>query len=142
MSFSFKFLDVRQNFIEEKNVTDNFFFGKVTKGINFYGICQYKKCQAFQEEVIISFKGKETFEMANEILNIKCPICKKIIKPNNIGFKFCEYLIKGKIIEDGRIESFQISGESRNSNIIQKFNSNRCGMAMFMELTIKVYIYF
>ena len=131
----------KTKFYRRKKCYRQFFFGKITKGINIYGICQSKKCKAFKEEVIISFKGKETFEMADEILNIKCPICEGFIKLSNIGFKFCEYLIKGKIIKDGKIETFQISGESRNSNIIQKSNSKRCGMAMFMELTIKVYIF-
>jgi hypothetical protein len=142
MSFSFQFLNVTQNILEEKNVSENFAFGKVTKGINIYGICKFKKCQAYQKEVIISLKGKETFKMANEINNLECPICNGIIRPYNIGFKFCEFLIEGKIIEDNEIKSFQISGESRNPNIIKKFDSNRCGMITFIELNIKVYIYF
>ena len=56
----------------------------VNKGLNIFGICKNPKCEAFKKEVIyktiLSEKGL-TFNVNEEITNIKCPICNKILNP-------------------------------------------------------------
>ena len=141
MANAFEFIDVRKNFIEEKNITDNHFFREVKKGLNIYGICERKKCKAFKKEVVISFTENKIFDMPLERDSLECPVCGSWIFPSNIGFNFCEYQIEGKIIECNALKNFEISGESRNINIIQSFSPKKCGKTLFQKLTIKV-IYF
>ena len=56
---------------------------KVDEGLNIFGICNNSKCKAYKKEVVYPTKLNEglTFNLNEEILNIKCPICQKIIKP-------------------------------------------------------------
>ena len=142
MPLSILFIDVRKNFTEEKNITDNHFFGEVKKGLNIYGICSNKKCQAYKKEVVISFTENKIFDMLLERNSLECPVCGRLISPKTIGFNFCEYQIEGVIYENDTMKDFIISGQSINTNIIQNFNPEKCGMAIFIQLRIKVFIYF
>ena len=77
---------------------------EVCKGLNIFGICSNKNCIAKGKEVIYKTELKEeglNFCLNNEIVNIKCPICNKIIKPKTCGFWKCEYQFVGTKIEDG-----------------------------------------
>ena len=142
MPLSILFIDVRKNFTEEKNITDNHFFGEVKKGLNIYGICSNKKCQAYKKEVVISFTENKIFDMLLERDSLECPVCGGFIVPKNIGFNLCEYQIEGVILENDTKKKFIISGQSINNNIIQIFDPDKSGMAMFTQLRIKVFIYF
>ena len=142
MPYSIFFIDVRKNFTEEKNITDNHFFGEVKKGLNIYGICESKKCEAYKKEVVISFSENKIFDMLLERDSLKCPVCGGFIVPKNIGFNLCEYQIGGVILENDTQKKFIISGQSINNNIIQIFDPDKSGMAMFTQLRIKVFIYF
>ena len=67
---------------------------KVGKGLNIFGNCIYPKCKAFKKEVIYMTNLEDEgirFNLNEEIQNIKCPICKKIMKPKTCGFWKCEY---------------------------------------------------
>jgi hypothetical protein len=70
----------------------------VNKGLNIFGICNNSKCKAFKKEVVYptELKEKLIFNLNEELLNIKCPICHKIIKPKTCGFWNCEYQFVGK----------------------------------------------
>ena len=140
MHIFFNFVDIRKMFLEECNISKILSFGKVKKGINIIGRCNFKKCKAFKQKVISPFKGKEIFKMSEKLLNIICPFCGKIIVPLTVGFNHCEYLIDAIVIEDSEVKKFPISGKSDNINIIQYFNQDKCGSCMFYDLAIKVYI--
>ena len=94
----------------------------VNKGLNIFGFCKYPNCEAFKKEVIyktfLSDKGL-AFNLNEEIPNIKCPICNKIIKPKTCGFYKCEYQFKGKKIEDGEIVFYDSKTKESNGD---KFN--------------------
>ena len=74
--------------------------------------------------------------------SLECPVCGGFIVPKNIGFNLCEYQIEGVILENDTTKKFIISGQSINNNIIQIFDPDKSGMAMFTQLRIKVFIYF
>ena len=60
----------------------------VDKGLNIFGICNNPKCMAFKKEVVyrLYLDQRLKFSLKDEILNIKCPICYKIIKPKHVVF--------------------------------------------------------
>ena len=53
----------------------------VTKGLNLFGICKNKDCRAFDKKVVHKVGINQKFNLQNNVLNIKCPICKGIIVP-------------------------------------------------------------
>ena len=135
MLYQFKFVDVRKNYLE-KNISESILNGNVKRGMNIIGICKFKKCKAFNQKVTIPFIGKEILNMKEEFKSILCPYCVKIVAPLSVAFNHCKYLIKGSVInEEGYLKNFQISGRSHNCVY---FSPDKCGKAMFLELTIIV----
>lgn len=100
-----EFIDVSTGKIKELKFNKNApKWRKVNNGLNIFGICKNKKCEAFKKEVIymtkLSSKGL-VFNLNTEISNIRCPICNFLIKIKTCGFYKCEYQFKGRKLEPG-----------------------------------------
>lgn len=132
----------------EKGIVKNLEFSKdapkwriVENGLNIFGICKYKKCEAFKKEVIYTTNLTENglnFNLSEEIANIKCPICKKIIITKTCGFWDCEYQFQGKKIEDGEIKSFETKPKETCEGKFEYFDPFENGEVQWLELKIYV----
>ena len=113
----------------------------VNKGLNIFGICKNRKCEAFNKEVIyktfLSEKGL-TFNLNEQIPNIKCPICNKIIKPKTCGFYKCEYQFKGKKIEDGEIVYYDSKTKEAYEDKFEYYDPYENTEVQWLELIIFV----
>jgi len=70
-------------------------YRKITKGINIFGICNFKKCKAFKKEVVVRIKKKK-LDLIKERDELFCPECEATIIPKTVGFYLCEFKIYGK----------------------------------------------
>ena len=113
------------NFVNvDKGVIQNLGFSdsapewrEVTKGLNLFGICKNKDCRAFDKEVVHKEGINQKFNLQNNVLNIKCPICKGIIVPKTCGFWECEYQFVGDKIEEGKLKHIDTkSKETKGDN--------------------------
>ena len=113
---------------------------RVSKGLNIFGICNNSKCKAWKKEVVYTNELEEIliFILNNEILNIKCPICSKIIKPKTCGFWKCEYQFVGKKIEEGEVKFFDSKTRETNGEDFEYFDAFENGETQWAELTIYV----
>lgn len=99
----------------------------IRDGLNIFGICLNPKCKAKKKEVIyipedmhINYNKYYKFYLNEKITEIKCPICKKIFKPETFGFKNCEYQIVGKKIDHelGTPDNYDSNPkETKNNNL-------------------------
>lgn len=117
----------------------------VKKGLNIFGICKYPNCKANKEEVVyvpkeMALEDNKYFKYSinDEIKNIICPICNKIIKPKTIGFYKCEYQIKGEKIENGEIISYDSKPKETKDDKFEYFDPEENGEADWTELVIYV----
>ena len=112
----------------------------VKKGLNIFGICNNSKCKVYKKEVVYPTDLKESliFVLNNEIINIKCPICSKIIKPKTCGFWNCEYQFIGKKIEEGELIEFDSKTKETNNDDFEYYNPFENGETQWVELTIYV----
>ena len=69
---------------------------KVSMGLNLFGKCLNKKCEAFKAEVVHRVGINRGFDFNSDKRLIKCPICSKNFIPETMGFWKCEYQIKVK----------------------------------------------
>ena len=116
----------------------------VSKGINIFGICKCKKCDAYEEEVIVPIEKKK-IDLIKERNKLFCPECGSLIDPQTVGFYLCKYRIYGKKVNDNnkRIEDFKIPiAEARNPNGFTYFDSDLNGKTMMFELIFEVIEYF
>jgi len=68
----------------------------ISKGLTLLAICQNVACSAFGQEVCIQ-KGFGIFNIAKEIFNCICPVCKKPTKEsNNLGYFQTNIKIEGR----------------------------------------------
>jgi len=115
---------------------------KVKEGLNIFGICKdNKECEAFKKEVIYTTNMTENglnFNLNEEILNIKCPICKKIIRPKTCGFWQCEYQFQGRKIEDGELKSFDTKPKETCEDKFEYFDPFGNGEVQWIDLNIYV----
>ena len=115
---------------------------KVKKGLNIFGICEGdKECEAFKKEVIYTTNMTENgliFNLNEEILNIICPICKKIIRPKTCGFWQCEYQFQGRKIEDGELKSFDTKPKETCEDKFEYFDPFGNGEVRWIDLNIYV----
>ena len=87
---------------------------QVCKGLNIFGICEYKKCEVKGKEVIYKTVLEDgeflhfNLNKEREEGNIICPMCKKPFKPKTCGFWRCEYQFEGKEFdyENGVIKEY------------------------------------
>jgi hypothetical protein len=112
----------------------------VKEGLNIFGICNNSKCKAYKKEVVYPTELKESliFVLNKEIINIKCPLCSKIIKPKTCGLWKCEYQFIGKKIEEGDLIEFDSKTKETNSDDFEYYNPFENGETQWVELTIYV----
>lgn len=100
----------------------------VNKGLNIFGICTNSKCEAYKKEVVyrteLPKKGL-SFNLNEQISNIRCPICNKIIKCKTCGFYDCEYQFIGKKIENGEIAIFDSKTRETKGNKFEYFDPKK-----------------
>jgi hypothetical protein len=116
----------------------------VKKGLNIFGICENRKCEAYKKEVIhiigLDTDGKKLKVELNKnyIISIKCPICNKIIETKTCGFYKCEYQFAGKMIKDGEVEYFESEPKETKSDDFEYFDPKENGKEKWLELIIYV----
>ena len=135
------FVDVSSGKIKKLVFSDKApIWRRVSKGLNIFGICNNSKCKAWKKEVVYTneLEEKLIFILNNEILNIKCPICSKIIKPKTCGFWKCEYQFVGKKIEEGEVKFFDSKTRETNGEDFEYFDAFENGETQWAELTIYV----
>ena len=116
-------------------------YRQVTRGINIFGICNYRKCVAYKKEVIVNIYNRE-FDLIKERDNLFCPECQSNIIPKTVGFHLCRYQISGKKIENDRVEKFMNPiDEAANSDSLKYFDPDSNGKVMMIELKIEVLEY-
>ena len=132
-----------------KNKTREITFSKtapsyrtVTKGINIFGICNFKKCEAYKKEVVVMI-NKKKFDLIKERDELFCPACESPITPKTVGFYLCKFKIYGKKINDGKEEYFENRiDEANNKNSVKYFDPDLNGEVMMTQLIFEVIEYF
>ena len=116
-------------------------YRKVTKGINIFGICIFKKCKAYKKEVVVRIKKKK-LDLIKERDELFCPECEAIIIPKTVGFYLCKFKIYGKKIEDDIIEPFKNDpDEANNKDSLKYFDPEFNGEVKVSELIFEVLEY-
>lgn len=114
---------------------------KVDKGLNIFGICIYLKCEAYKKEVIYMTtltKDGLTFNLNEKAVDIKCPICKKNIKPKTCGFFDCEYQFIGTKLFEGDIKNYDSKTRETQGDNFEYFDALGNGEVLWYELNIYV----
>ena len=138
-TYGLNFTDVSKDIREEQYFSDNApSYRIVTQGINIYGICKGKKCEAYKNEVIVPLKNVKKFDLINEKDDLECPECGGMIIPKTLGFHLCEYKIEGTKFVDKKGEDFKIKGIAENPNSIQYFSPDKNGETMIVKLVIEI----
>jgi len=113
-------------------------YRKVTKGINIFGICKFKKCIAYQKEVVVRIKKKK-FDLIEERNDLFCPECEALIVPKTVGFYLCKFKIYGKKLENGQEQEFSNeSDEASNKGTLKYFDPELSGNVMITQLIFEV----
>ena len=110
---------------------------EVKQGLNIFGVCNNSKCKAFKKEVVHKV-GFHKFDLKKEVLNIKCPMCDKIIKAKTCGFLKCEYQFSGITIEGGEQKKFDSNPKETKSDEVEYFDPYANGETEWVELIIYV----
>ena len=136
--FCINFTDLSKQIYEEVYFSDSApSYRLICKGINIFGICKFKKCKAYNKEVIAPLK-KRKFDLIKEKDILECPECEGLISPKTIGFHLCKYKIKGTKFEDGKGIPFEFNGKADNNNSVQYYNPDRNGQTTVVELIIEI----
>ena len=140
--FSMMFTDTSKNKTREIQFSKTApSYREVAKGINIFGICNFKKCKAYKKEVIVKVKKKK-FDLIKEREELYCPECEAIIIPKTVGFYLCKFVIYGKKIENGKEESFRNKEDEANKkDSIKYFDPELNGEVMITELVFEVLEY-
>lgn len=109
---------------------------KVSMGLNLFGKCLNKKCEAFKAEVVHRVGINRGFDFNSDKRLIKCPICSKNFIPETMGFWKCEYQIKGEKFKDGEYEEVDLNGKETNGNDFEYFDPYKSGTTFWSSLKI------
>ena len=109
---------------------------KVSKGLNLFGKCINKACEAYNEEVVYIAGINIKFDFNSDKKEIKCPICSKNFIPITMGFWKCEYQIKGEKFKNGDYEDVDISGKETNGNDFEYYDPYSTGTNYWSSLII------
>jgi len=113
----------------------------VDKGINIFGICNFKKCKAYKKDVVVNVKKKK-LDLIKERDELFCPECEATITPKTVGFHLCKFQIYGKKLENGKEESFRNKeDEANNKDGFKYFDPELNGEVMVTELVFEVLEY-
>jgi hypothetical protein len=116
-------------------------YRKVTKGINIFGICNFKKCKAYKKEVVVRIKKKK-LDLIKERDELFCPECEAVIIPKTIGFYLCKFVIYGKKVENKIEEDFRNEeDEANNKDSLKYFDPELNGEVTVTELIFEVLEY-
>jgi len=116
-------------------------YRKIIKGINIFGICNFKKCKAYKKEVVSNVKKKK-LDLIKERDELFCPECEATIIPKTVGFYLCKFLIYGKKIENGKEKSFRNKEDEANKvDSMKYFDPGLNGEVMVTELVFEVLEY-
>jgi hypothetical protein len=130
----------------EKEIVQNLSFSKtaprwrsILEGLNLFGICQNLECEAFNKEVVhkVGITHKK-FNLQDNILNIKCPICDGLVVPKTCGFWKCEYQFEGDKIEDGKLKHIDTKCKETKEDNFEYFSPYDNGNALWNNLNIYV----
>ena len=140
--YSMMFTDTSKNKTREIKFSKNApSYRGITKGINIFGICNFKKCKAYKEEVVVNVKKKK-LDLIKERDELFCPECEATIIPKTVGFYLCKFIIYGKKIENGKEESFRNKeDEANNKDSVKYFDPELNGEVMVTELVFEVLEY-
>ena len=135
-----KFANVEKNKIKELKFSKSApSWRAAEEGLNIFGICDNNKCKAFKKEVVyIPQMEEHKFDIIENITNIICPECKRIISPKTCGFWKCEYQFKGKKIEKGLLREFDSKPKETKDNKFEYFDPSNNGIVRWTELIIYV----
>ena len=111
---------------------------KVSQGLNLFGKCINKKCEAYGNEVIFIAGINVKFDINLKAKEIVCPICSKNFIPNTLGFWKCEYQIKGEKLKDGEYIPVNINGKETKGNNFEYYDTNESGTTFWSKLIICV----
>ena len=111
---------------------------KVSQGLNLFGKCINKKCEAYDNEVIYPAGINIKFDINLRSKEIKCPICSKNFIPLTLGFWKCEYQIKGEKLKDGEYISVNINGKETKGNDFEYYDTKETGKVFWSKLIIFV----
>ena len=133
------FTDLSKNKAKEIGFSKNApSYRKVTKGINIFGICNFKKCKAYKKEVVVRIKKKK-LDLIKERDELFCPECEATIIPKTVGFYLCKFKIYGKKLEDDRIIPFENEKDEANKkDKLKYFDPELNGEIMVTELIFEV----
>ena len=139
--------DIPLSFVDvEKGIVENLKFSDsapnwryVKKGLNLFGLCKNKKCEALNKEVIhvVGINHKK-YNLQENILNIKCPICDGIVIPETCGFLKCEYQFDGDKIEEGKLKHVDTKSKETIGDNFEYFTPNENGSCLWTNLNIYV----
>ena len=139
-SFLLDFTNVEKGLIENLSFSESApEWRNVKKGLNLFGLCKNSKCKAFDKEVIhkVGIIHKK-YNLQENILNIKCPICKGIVVPKTCGFWDCEYQFEGNKIEEGKVKHVDTRCRETKGDNFEYYNPFENGSALWTDLNIYV----
>lgn len=114
----------------------------INKGINIFGICLYKRCEAYKKEVVVRI-NKRKFDLIKDREELFCPECESLMSPKTVGFYLCKFRISGKKIEGQNEVNFQnMDDEANNINSFKYFDPELNGETKMTELIFEVLEYF
>ena len=121
------------------------FYLTVKNGINIFGFCQNKECQAYKKEVCSPF-GYGTFDLIEDLNSKskkcpKCPACEfLLLEVESCGFMNCEYYYIGKKYENKKLIDVNFSKKTKGGyGAIDYIDPGKKGenKSMWVELLIK-----
>jgi len=136
------FTDLSKNKTKEIGFSKNApSYRKVTKGINIFGICNFKKCKAYKKEVVVRIKKKK-LDLIKERDELFCPECEATIIPKTVGFYLCKFIIYGKKLVGVQVERFENEEDEANKkDKLKYFDPELNGEVMVTELIFEVLEY-
>ena len=111
---------------------------RVEEGLNLFGKCINKDCEAFNKEVIDPKSNNIKFSIDEQKREIKCPICNKNFMPLTLGFWKCEYQIKGVRLKNGEYEDVNINGKETKGDEFEYYDPSDNGTSYWDSLTVFV----
>ena len=131
------FVDVEKGVIQKLEFSDSApEWRSVTEGLNLFGICNNAKCVANNEEVVFKVGINQKYNLQENVLNIKCPMCKGILVPKTCGFWNCEYQFVGNKIEGGALKHVDTKCKETKGDDFEYFNPYENESVLWTDLTI------
>jgi hypothetical protein len=144
--FDYKLVDVSKGKIKNLEFSKTApKWRRVKEGLNIFGFCPNKECITNKNEVVYIPEEMDIkdnyfkYNIFENIKNMKCPICKRVIKAKTIGFYECEYQIIGeKIDEEGNLKQYDSKPKETEDNKFEYFDPDENGVITWSSLIIYV----